>query len=473
MPSEPLSIFFSYSRKDQALVEDLMGHLEPLRRSQLIRSWYDGCISPGEEWEPQIKANLEKAQIILLLVSVDFIRSEYCYTVELNRAIARHKAGDACVIPVILRSCLWQQVPVGDMCLGDLQALPKDARPISQWGDPDDAYTSIAQGIYNKVQQLRQEQMQATYAANLASYRQAFAEAVQASYPLSPAVLAELKALQQQLGLQDDDIGPIEHAICEPAEARYRAALAEIERQRQEAERQQKRDEYYNGGLYHFDQGNYDQAIADFAQAERLGHPQASAQIAEAERKREEAERQLKRDEYYDSGCDYFDQGKYDRAIADFSQAKQMGHPWAEKLLAEANRRKQANQDDLRSEKGIDYSRLGDLLRAEKWREADLETYEVMICAVGKKSGQWFTSEELLNFPCTDLQTIDRLWAKYSQDKFGFSVQKKIYVECGAKLDGKYPGDKIWHEFCDRVGWRKADKYLSSKDLQKRRVPLG
>ncbi|MEP0945447.1 serine/threonine-protein kinase [Leptolyngbya subtilissima DQ-A4] len=117
-------------------------------------------------------------------------------------------------------------------------------------------------------------------------------------------------------------------------------------------------------------------------------------------------------------------------------------------------------QDDLSSEKGVDYTHLRDLLKAGKWRNADQETYEAMIRTVGKKTDNWFTTDELLNFPCTDLRTIDRLWVKYSQGKFGFSVQKQIYIECGAKLDGKYPGDKIWDEFCNRIGWRKDDKPL-------------
>lgn len=125
-----------------------------------------------------------------------------------------------------------------------------------------------------------------------------------------------------------------------------------------------------------------------------------------------------------------------------------------------------AAEDDLSSEKGIDYTRLRDLLKAQDWRAAGNETYKVMLRAVGKKSGQWFTRNELLNFPCTDLRTIDRLWVKYSQGKFGFSVQKKIYVECGAKLDGLYPGDKIWKEFCDRVSWRKYLSYLNYSNLQ-------
>lgn len=122
--------------------------------------------------------------------------------------------------------------------------------------------------------------------------------------------------------------------------------------------------------------------------------------------------------------------------------------------------------NDLSSEKGIDYRNLLDLLKVGQWREADNETYATMIRAVGKKSGDWFTRDELLNFPCTDLLTIDRLWVNYSNSKFGFSVQKQVYVDCGAKLDGKYPGDEVWHEFCDRVGWLKEGKHLDYSELK-------
>jgi hypothetical protein len=112
------------------------------------------------------------------------------------------------------------------------------------------------------------------------------------------------------------------------------------------------------------------------------------------------------------------------------------------------------------------YSKLEQYLQNGRWRKADQETYRLMITAVGKEEGQWFDPEELLNFPCEDLKAIDGLWVTHSQGKFGFSVQKQIYVACGAKLDGKSPDDKIWDEFCDRVGWRKAGKYLSYQDLQ-------
>jgi hypothetical protein len=113
------------------------------------------------------------------------------------------------------------------------------------------------------------------------------------------------------------------------------------------------------------------------------------------------------------------------------------------------------------------YRTLEDLLKTQQWREADQETYRLMITTVGKEEGQWFDKEDLLNFPCEDLKAIDGLWVKYSQGKFGFSVQKQIYEDCGAKLDGAYPGDKIWKEFCDRVGWRIDGNLMTSyKDLK-------
>jgi hypothetical protein len=120
---------------------------------------------------------------------------------------------------------------------------------------------------------------------------------------------------------------------------------------------------------------------------------------------------------------------------------------------------------ELKSDKGIDYRELQRLLKAKKWQEADLETWHRMLEAVGRAKNDWIRPEELQTFPCADLRTIDQLWVHYSHGKWGFSVQKQIYVECGAKLDGKYPGDEIWREFCRRVGWRKGDAYLDYSDL--------
>jgi hypothetical protein len=88
-----------------------------------------------------------------------------------------------------------------------------------------------------------------------------------------------------------------------------------------------------------------------------------------------------------------------------------------------------------------------------------------MITTVGKEEGQQFAPEELLNFPCEELRAIDMLWVRYSNGRFGFSVQKQIYVECGGKPDGEYSGDEIWERFGDRVGWRKEDQWLDYSAL--------
>jgi len=108
---------------------------------------------------------------------------------------------------------------------------------------------------------------------------------------------------------------------------------------------------------------------------------------------------------------------------------------------------------------------LESFLQKQQWKEADKETYRLMIQAVGKEYGDCFEPEELQTFPCEELRAIDGLWVKHSNGRFGFSVQKQIYVECGATLDGKYPGDKIWEKFGDRVGWRKDGNWLYYEDL--------
>jgi uncharacterized caspase-like protein len=118
-------------------------------------------------------------------------------------------------------------------------------------------------------------------------------------------------------------------------------------------------------------------------------------------------------------------------------------------------------EDQLNSEKNVDYQKLLDLLKVGNWKDADSETLNVMLKATGRAqrgeldyiSEGWLREEDIRNFPCTDLQTIDQLWVKYSSGRFGFSVQKKIYLKCGGKLDGSYD-QKAWEKFSDRVGWR-------------------
>ncbi|WP_225895734.1 caspase, EACC1-associated type [Dendronalium phyllosphericum] len=117
-------------------------------------------------------------------------------------------------------------------------------------------------------------------------------------------------------------------------------------------------------------------------------------------------------------------------------------------------------EDDLSLEKGIDYTKLRDLLKAGEWKQADSETYVVMLEALGRRENDWIGGEELLNFPCPDLRTIDRLWLEYSDRRFGFSVQKEIYLSVGGKADGQYD-EEAWRMLCDRVGWTVNNRYYT------------
>ncbi|MBW4547098.1 MAG: GUN4 domain-containing protein [Symplocastrum torsivum CPER-KK1] len=115
--------------------------------------------------------------------------------------------------------------------------------------------------------------------------------------------------------------------------------------------------------------------------------------------------------------------------------------------------------DDLSSEKNVDYTRLRNLLADGKWKEADQETLAVMLKATGREKEGWLNIESIETFPCTDLRTIDRLWVKYSDGRFGFSVQKRIWESVGGK-PGKYD-EEIYKKFCDRVGWRLKGEWLT------------
>src|SRR5579871_6055802 len=127
MATRPLNLFYSYSHKDEELRNELENHLSILKRQGVVEFWHDRKIEAGNEWAKEIDANLESADVILLLVSADFLASDYCYCKEMDRALERHKNGLAKVIPVILRPCEWQEAP-----FSHIQALPQDTRPVTQ-----------------------------------------------------------------------------------------------------------------------------------------------------------------------------------------------------------------------------------------------------------------------------------------------------------------------------------------------------
>jgi hypothetical protein len=106
--AQPIEIFYSYAHEDEKQRKELDKHLYNMRRQGLIAEWYDRDISAGMEWEHEIDIHLNTAQIILLLISPDFMASDYCYSIEMQRAMERHEAGEARVIPIILKHVDWQ-----------------------------------------------------------------------------------------------------------------------------------------------------------------------------------------------------------------------------------------------------------------------------------------------------------------------------------------------------------------------------
>lgn len=145
-----MEVFFSYSHQDEVLRNELEKHLSVLRRQGVIDIWTDHRIGPGEEISGEIDRYLESADIILLLVSPDFLNSDYCYDIEMKRAIERHERGEARVVPVILRPCVWQSTP-----FGGLKALPADGKPVTKHQSVDDAFVEVAHAIQGMAEQLR------------------------------------------------------------------------------------------------------------------------------------------------------------------------------------------------------------------------------------------------------------------------------------------------------------------------------
>jgi internalin A len=149
--SKALRVFCSYSHKDETLREELETILKPMQRQGFIESWSDHKITAGQELDEEIKKNLKRADIILMLVSADFIASDYCNDIEVAQAIKRHEANEARVIPIIVRDTNWRSSP-----LRKLKALPYDAKFIKDnpdWPSRDTAWRNVSEGIEKVIKE--------------------------------------------------------------------------------------------------------------------------------------------------------------------------------------------------------------------------------------------------------------------------------------------------------------------------------
>ncbi len=272
--------------------------------------------------------------------------------------------------------------------------------------------------------------------ANLESYKQAFIEVVEQKYPLDEHTRKILKDLSQDiLGLRNEDIAPIELEITSAKKAEYRKQV--------QIQKEQEKEEYENSLRY------YEQ---EFTKAVKVQYPL---------------------DEYVRNGLKQFQESlglndeDVERIEAPLLIRKQAEYQKQQQQEVKKQRQEQQSiqittvkptqqNNELSSEKDVNYTRLRDLLKAYEWEEADKETLAVMLKIADREQKVWLDPESIKNFPSTDLRTIDQLWVKYSDGRFGFSVQKRIWESVG----------KDYTKLGDRVSWRTYETLIQKNIVE-------
>jgi len=144
-----INLFFSYSHKDESLRDELEIHLASLKRQGIIATWHDRRIGAGNEFDHSISEHLESSDIVLLLISPYFIASDYCFEIEMKRALERHDSKQSIVIPIILHPCDWHDMP-----FGKLVASPKDGKPISKFPNLHDGFLDVTKAVKEAAKRL-------------------------------------------------------------------------------------------------------------------------------------------------------------------------------------------------------------------------------------------------------------------------------------------------------------------------------
>nr|WP_275955362.1 toll/interleukin-1 receptor domain-containing protein [Mediterraneibacter glycyrrhizinilyticus] len=147
-----VKVFLSYCHVDEMYKEELDKHFAPLKRSNKVETWNDRELKAGTKFDDNIKSHLNQDDIIILLISSDFFASDYCYNIEMQRAIERANRRECILIPIIVRPCLWTETPIKDIL-----ALPKDGKPISKYEDKDEAYLEIVTAVSDMIDSFESE----------------------------------------------------------------------------------------------------------------------------------------------------------------------------------------------------------------------------------------------------------------------------------------------------------------------------
>jgi hypothetical protein len=212
-------LFVSYASSDAEYFAEFEKHLSGLRREQLIEYWHERQVAPGENVAARSEEQLELADIVVLLISADFLASDYIQEKHMARALQRHQAGRARIVPVIVRSAEWHSLP-----LGDLRPLPKDGKAISTWQHQDDAWLDVVRGVRSLVQDARHTW---SVAADNDSLRAQLNEALAVKQNLSEQ-LAALRREHEELFANHRHFDSEVAEAASSARAETRAANAQI-----------------------------------------------------------------------------------------------------------------------------------------------------------------------------------------------------------------------------------------------------
>jgi predicted GTPase len=161
MTTRALNIFISYSHKDDIYRNDFETTLSLLKRQKIVNIWYDRKILPGQYFDDEISKNLENADIIVPLLSPDFINSDYCYDIEMIKAFQLHDEGKVIIVPIIVRPCSWKNSP-----FANFQVLPSEGKPISNWTNKDDAWLNIFDSLNNLCKSVHEKTATSFFLAN-------------------------------------------------------------------------------------------------------------------------------------------------------------------------------------------------------------------------------------------------------------------------------------------------------------------
>jgi formylglycine-generating enzyme required for sulfatase activity len=272
MAQKPIEVFFSYSHEDRELRDKLAIHLKGLERQRVISSWHDRQLVAGDKWQKEIDYHTQTADIILLLISPHFIASDYCYEIELPAAMARHKAGEACVIPILLCPVSgWKEYS-----FAELQVYPNGGKPITSWTHQNDAFVDITDGIRAAVKKLLGERQQ--------QEQELIRWLESEELPLGSEAQVEAQRLLKLAGLAEAELGERMAGIVEARSQAAQQAAQEAEAKRQAAEEAERQAEIERQARLQAEQAE---------QARRQAEAKRQAQLAaeQAQREKEARER--------------------------------------------------------------------------------------------------------------------------------------------------------------------------------------